>query len=210
MMTKRESSHSASNLSCDLEGEPGYATSRDRGSDRGSNPDNDPGGHLAAAIGAQLMARGWTITAAESCTGGLFAAALTEVPGSSGWFNGSFVTYANSTKQLLTGVPPATLEVHGAVSKETVVAMSTGAASAFGADVAIAISGIAGPDGGVPGKPVGTVWICLSVRGSSGSTMNSMAVRHQFSGDRQQVRDQAVSAALSATLRELTNTQPFA
>ncbi len=176
---------------------------------------------LAAAVGAQLLARGWTITAAESCTGGLFAAALTAIPGSSNWFHGSFVTYANHAKQSLTAVPEATLDAHGAVSEETVVAMATGAAEAFGANVAIAISGIAGPDGGVPGKPVGTVWICVSLQGAtpaddttaeSRSTSEcapnnvAKATRHAFSGDRQQVRDQAVSAALTATLRELTST----
>lgn len=153
-------------------------------------------------LGAILSTRGWTITAAESCTGGLLSAAFTSVSGSSAWFPGAWVTYSNASKSAQLGVPAAVLERHGAVSGETVEAMASGAASTMPADVAIAISGIAGPDGGVPGKPVGTVWIAVS---SPGRSLYSECFH--FAGDRQAVREQAVISALAATLTEIENTR---
>lgn len=155
---------------------------------------------LATEIGARLIECDATITAAESCTGGLFAGALTSVPGSSAWFKGSLVTYANDTKQALADVPASTLDEYGAVSEPTVIAMAIGAARALDADVAVAISGIAGPGGAVPGKPVGMVWVGVTVSGQS-----ARAVCHQFEGGRVEVREQAVTAALRATLFGLSS-----
>ncbi len=152
-------------------------------------------------IGEYLISRGWTITAAESCTGGLFCGALTAVAGSSAWFNQGLVTYSNNAKTRWVSVPEATLQSHGAVSRATVESMATGAMAATGADVAVTISGIAGPDGAVADKPVGTVWIAVaSADGGVGATL------HQFDGDRQSVRIQAVEAALRATLLRVENT----
>lgn len=150
---------------------------------------------LAERLGENLSQRGWTITAAESCTGGLLAGALTAIPGSSAWFHGSAITYANRIKTALVGVSPAVLETHGAVSQDTVEAMAHGAARVFEAEVAIAISGIAGPDGAVPGKPVGTVWIAVATPNNT-----IIAREYHFEGDRQAVRAQAVISALRATL----------
>ena len=152
---------------------------------------------LAERLGMALENRAWTVTAAESCTGGLFAGALTAIPGSSAWFLGSVVTYANRAKTSLAGVPPGVLEGHGAVSKNTVEAMARGAAARLEANMAVAISGIAGPDGGVPGKPVGTVWIAVAGPHTIQTRM------HRFDGDRHTVRMQAVIAALRATLKAL-------
>lgn len=149
---------------------------------------------LAMRLGEQLIAKQWTVTTAESCTGGLVSAALTAVPGSSAWFHGALVTYSNDVKAAWLGVPEAVLDSHGAVSRETVSAMAAGASKTMRAELAVAISGIAGPDGGVPGKPVGTVWIAVA----TGQSID--AVCHHFAGDRKAVRQQAVISALRATL----------
>ena len=153
---------------------------------------------LASQIGAELIPRGWTVTTAESCTGGLAAGALTAIAGSSAWFHGGLVTYANHVKTNLAGVPPDVLRKYGAVSRETVEAMARGAAVGLDADMAIAISGIAGPQGGVPGKPVGTVWIAIA--GPNDAVESHVC---HFDGDRQSVRMQAVVTALRATLMQL-------
>src|SRR5690606_13978039 len=117
---------------------------------------------LAAVVGRMLRERGQTVATAESCTGGLLAAALTDIPGSRDYFRYGWITYANDAKTALLGVPERVLIDHGAVSEPTVTAMAEGARARAGADYALAISGIAGPSGGMPAKPVGTVCIALA------------------------------------------------
>lgn len=151
--------------------------------------------HLAAELGSELVERSWTVATAESCTGGGVAAAITEVPGSSAWFGTGIVSYANSAKMKLLGVSPETLEVVGAVSREVVEQMAQGALSASGADVAVSVSGIAGPDGGTPSKPVGTVWLAWA--GPDGALVSECYV---YEGSRSQVREQAVVTALRGLL----------
>jgi nicotinamide-nucleotide amidase len=148
------------------------------------------------ALAATLRARGWLIATAESCTGGLIAAACTSVAGSSDWFERGFVTYSNAAKTELLGVPAATLAAHGAVSEEVARALAEGALVHSHAQLAIAVTGIAGPGGAVPGKPVGTVWVALARRGGA-----TQARRLQLGGDRAAVRTQTVEQAL-AWLRE--------
>lgn len=144
---------------------------------------------LARVLGQFLKGNNWTVSCAESCTGGLIAAAITEIPGSSDWFKQSWVTYSNTAKQQQLGVGSPALS-HGAVSQATVEAMAEGARSNSGAHCALATSGIAGPGGGTLEKPVGTVWIAWS------GTWGVSSQCFYFSGDRQQVRLQAVNAAL--------------
>jgi len=153
---------------------------------------------MACRVGRALDRAGLRLTAAESCTGGLVAAAITGVPGSSAWFGESVVTYANEAKRTLAGVPERTLIAHGAVSRETVRAMANGVLERSGADVAIAVSGVAGPGGGSADKPVGTVWIAVARL-----SHECEAHHHLFTGDRARVRQQAVLAALRATLAVL-------
>lgn len=150
---------------------------------------------LAAQLGARLGALGQVLATAESCTGGWVSQAVTEVAGSSAWFDRGFVTYTNAAKQELLDVPAAVLAAHGAVSAETVRAMAAGALRHSHADCAVAISGIAGPTGAVPGKPVGTVWMAWQRRGGECVTH-----RAQFDGDRRTVRGLAVAAALQGIL----------
>jgi nicotinamide-nucleotide amidase len=135
-------------------------------------------------------ARGLTLATAESCTGGLMASRLTSVPGSSDVFLGSVVSYANSVKQSELGVPAAVLEAHGAVSAETAAAMAHGVRDRLGADVGVSITGIAGPGGGTPEKPVGLVYLCAS--GPDGERALDFVVP----GDRETVRGRATVAAL--------------
>lgn len=147
--------------------------------------------HLVARLGEALRARGARLVTAESCTGGLLAAACTSVAGSSDWFERGFVTYSNAAKSELLGVPPALIERHGAVSAEVAAAMAEGALRTAHAELALAITGIAGPGGAVPGKPVGTVWFALAAAGRAIRTE-----RLRFDGDRAAVRGQAVRHAL--------------
>ena len=145
---------------------------------------------LAAALGVQLKQRGWQVTCAESCTGGGVAAAITDIPGSSAWFGAGFVTYSNAHKMRMLGVSEDSLARVGAVSEEVVREMAAGALRAAGADLAVAVSGIAGPDGGTAEKPVGTVWFAWA-------TARSIAAHcHLLAGDRKAVREQAVEVAL--------------
>ena len=146
---------------------------------------------LAAAFGHRLVARDWKVVTAESCTGGLIAAALTETAGSSAWFERGFVTYSNEAKRAELAVPAALLRAHGAVSEPVAGAMAAGALIASRAQVAIAVTGIAGPTGAVPGKPVGTVCFGWAARGSPPVTMT-----RRFSGDRRAVRLATVAWAL--------------
>ncbi|HEY1772498.1 MAG TPA: nicotinamide-nucleotide amidase [Gammaproteobacteria bacterium] len=146
---------------------------------------------LAADVGQRLKAAGLKLAAAESCTGGWIAKTLTDVAGSSVWFERGFITYSNEAKLAMLGVRQATLDAHGAVSETVVREMAEGAADWSLAQVAVAVSGIAGPDGGSPEKPVGTVWIAW--RWADGKVLS----RHfLFKGDRESVRRQAVLTAL--------------
>jgi nicotinamide-nucleotide amidase len=146
---------------------------------------------LSSLLGQALSARGWMLVTAESCTGGLLAGAVTAIPGSSAWFERGFVTYSNESKAELLGVAPATLARYGAVSEETAREMADGAIAHSHADVAIAITGIAGPDGGSAAKPVGSVWLAWRQRDGNGG-----AQAHCFPGGRETVRHLAVTAAL--------------
>ncbi|WP_108445225.1 CinA family protein [Halomonas denitrificans] len=153
---------------------------------------------LAERLGEGCRARGITVTAAESCTGGGVASAITEVAGSSAWFETGYVTYANGAKTRLLGVPEALLAEHGAVSREVVEAMVVGACRDSGAALGVAISGVAGPGGGSPDKPVGTVWLAW------GGAEGVESACHRFPGDRAAVRAQAVREALLGLVRRLT------
>ncbi|HZP94499.1 MAG TPA: nicotinamide-nucleotide amidohydrolase family protein [Burkholderiales bacterium] len=146
---------------------------------------------LAAEAGEALRRRGWMLAIAESCTGGWLGQAVTMVPGSSKWFDCGFVTYTNDAKHDLLGVRDETLAHFGAVSEQAVREMAQGALARSRARLAVAVSGVAGPDGGTPDKPVGTVWIAWALG------EDVMALRFGFSGDRDAVRRQAVIAALS-------------
>ncbi len=145
---------------------------------------------LALKLGRALHVRGWRLAAAESCTGGWIAKALTDVAGSSQWFEGGVVSYSNAAKTELLGVPTEVLTTHGAVSEEAVRAMADGARRRFAADVAVAVSGIAGPGGGTADKPVGTVHIAWA------SPNSLTAARRIFAGSREAVRRQTVAVAL--------------
>jgi nicotinamide-nucleotide amidase len=160
---------------------------------------------LAERVGRSLLAAGWRVVAAESCTAGWVAKALTDVPGSSRWLESGYVTYSNAAKARDLGVPEKVLIEHGAVSGETVRAMAVGALRISGADVAVATSGIAGPDGAVPGKPVGTVWFAVARR--TGDATLHRAEMKLFDGNRELVRRQSVEHALRLLL-ELAGDPP--
>ncbi|MEQ0273760.1 nicotinamide-nucleotide amidase [Klebsiella sp. CN_Kp100] len=147
---------------------------------------------LSEQVGQALKARGATVTSAESCTGGWVAKTLTDIAGSSAWFERGFVTYSNEAKSQMIGVSEATLLDHGAVSEPVVVEMAIGALRAARADYAISVSGIAGPDGGSAEKPVGTVWFGVASASGQGVTQ-----RECFAGDREAVRRQATAYALN-------------
>jgi nicotinamide-nucleotide amidase len=154
-------------------------------------PDDDTLHELALEVGTRLTSRGQTLATAESCTGGWIAKMITDIPGCSEWFEAGLAAYSYEAKQALLGVRPATLTEHGAVSKETVLEMVSGALIHTGAHLAVAVTGIAGPSGGTPGKPVGTVWIAWKRRGGY-----PKAELFQFAGDREAVRRQTVAASL--------------
>lgn len=150
---------------------------------------------LSALVGEKLKARGATLTCAESCTGGWLAKSITDIAGSSGWFDYGFVTYSNLAKQRLVNVNAETLERNGAVSEAVVNEMAAGALQAADADFAISVSGVAGPDGGTEEKPVGTVWF-----GFTDKQGEALARTMRFSGDRNAVRLQSVHFALQTLL----------
>ncbi|WDW96071.1 nicotinamide-nucleotide amidase [Salmonella enterica] len=157
---------------------------------------------LSEQVGLALKARGATVTTAESCTGGWLAKAITDIAGSSAWFERGFVTYSNEAKAQMIGVREETLAQHGAVSEPVVVEMAIGALKAARADFSVAISGIAGPDGGSEEKPVGTVWFAFASGSGEGITR-----RECFSGDRESVRRQATTYALQTLWQQfLQNT----
>ena len=161
-------------------------------------PDDERLRAQAASLGTRLREARQTLVTAESCTGGWIAKVLTDIPGSSEWFDCGLATYSYEAKQGLLGVSPLTLEHFGAVSRETVLEMVSGALVHSGAGVAVAVTGIAGPGGETPGKPVGTVWIAWKRRGGY-----PQAELFHFDGDREAVRRQTVSAALAGLERAL-------
>lgn len=149
---------------------------------------------LEVRVGKLLRERAMKLALAESCTGGLISSRLTDVPGSSEYFMGSVISYAYDAKVDLLGVSWDTLKAHGAVSRETVIEMARGAREALHTDIAVSVSGIAGPGGGTDEKPVGTTWIGLAATGGE------WARRFQFSGDRSQIKKHAADAALEFLL----------
>jgi PncC family amidohydrolase len=165
---------------------------------RGKQETLDNATEAAARIGKLLVARGWTLGTAESCTGGLVSHSITNVAGSSAFFLGGVVAYDNRIKHKVLQVPEALLVAHGAVSREVVLAMAQGVRRLLGADVGIATSGIAGPTGGTPAKPVGTVFIAVA------SPSWEQARHHLFQSDRQgnkRLSAEAVLALLEEQLR---------
>ena len=159
---------------------------------------------LAAELGGQLIAAKAQVTTAESCTGGGIAEAITRIPGSSAWFEAGYVTYSNRQKTKQLSVPEALFATVGAVSQEVVEAMVRGAQQHSGARFAVAVSGVAGPDGGSLDKPVGTVWLAWG----DGEQLYSQ--RCQFAGDRQAVRRQTVETALHGLIRLAGGEKPDA
>jgi nicotinamide-nucleotide amidase len=149
----------------------------------------------AREVAARLLDRKLKLAAAESCTGGWIAKVVTDIAGSSDWFERGFVTYSNAAKQEMLGVRAETLAAHGAVSEPVVREMVAGALAHSHADLALSVSGIAGPGGGAPEKPVGSVWFAWQRRGAE-----AVAVCHHFAGDREAVRRQAVLVALRGIL----------
>ena len=160
---------------------------------------------LVEALAGALRARDLRVISAESCTGGLIAAACTSVAGSSRWFERGFVTYSNEAKTELLGVPAALIAMHGAVSEAVARAMAEGALRHSRADLSVAVTGIAGPDGAVEGKPVGTVWVAVSQsdRHGDATAPATRATLLQLNGDRAAVRHQTVTRALEALLGSL-------
>ena len=158
---------------------------------------------LVVRVAELLAARGWMLATAESCTGGLIAAACTDLAGSSAWFERGFVTYSNEAKSELLGVDPASIAAHGAVSEEVARAMAGGAVAHSRAQVALAVTGVAGPAGGSPDKPVGTVWFGWHLPGQGQGQTHTE--RRRFDGDRAAVRAATVDHALR-TLVQLLDT----
>lgn len=156
---------------------------------------------MAASLVETLTAAGKVVCTAESCTGGWIAKALTDVPGSSAAFGYGIVSYSNGAKESMLGVHNLTLEEHGAVSEEVVREMAEGALHISGADIAVAVSGVAGPDGGTDAKPVGTVWFAWSTRTAQGVAADTE--RCHFEGDRDSVRMQTVTHALQGLSQRL-------
>ena len=153
-------------------------------------------------LARRLLARGWLLATAESCTGGMIAAACTDLSGSSQWFERGFVTYSDTAKTELLGVDGALLRQHGAVSEAVVRAMAQGGVARSRAQVSVAVTGVAGPTGGSPDKPVGTVWFGFMVAGQLTSE------RRHFDGDRAAVRSATVAHALEGLLLRLGGSAP--
>lgn len=154
---------------------------------------------LAVRVGESLLTRNLRIALAESCTGGYVAKLITDVPGSSRWFNSGVVAYSNEAKQKQLGVAAASLAQHGAVSEQVAVEMAVGALVLGEAQRAVAITGVAGPDGGTEAHPVGLVWFSRTQRLENGS-VGAFAMQRRFSGDRDDVRRQAAAHALGMLL----------
>ncbi|MDP9082628.1 MAG: nicotinamide-nucleotide amidohydrolase family protein [Pseudomonadota bacterium] len=163
-------------------------------------------GRLATRVGIRLLATQCSVATAESCTGGFIAKALTDIAGSSQWFLEGFVTYSNESKVRRLGIPRSILQREGAVSEPIARAMAIGAIKRARAQVAVAVTGIAGPAGAVPGKPVGTVWLAWAQR--RGSTIRVRALRKKFRGDRDTVRRKTVQVALQGLLTRVPMRAP--
>ncbi len=171
-----------------------------------------------AVLGDALRARGWRLATAESCTGGLLAGTCTAPAGASDWFTAGFVTYANDAKSGLLGVSPALIDAHGAVSAEVAHAMALGALEHAGVQLALSITGVAGPGGGSAAKPVGTVWLGWAwvhpretqeglPAGGDAPRVAVRTERLQLNGDRSQIRSQTVATALQRLI-EVASTPP--
>ena len=155
--------------------------------------------NLEEQLAAALVERNLTLSTAESCTAGGLSYLLTEIPGASAFFIGGIIAYQNDIKAQWLGVPQETLTHHGAVSSQTAIAMAEGCQSRFKTDVAVSITGIAGPSGGSPTKPVGLVYVSVASR------QQTRVAEHRFPGDRDQVRESAISAALKLVLDAITD-----
>ena len=151
---------------------------------------------LTRKVATTLIDKHWRFVSAESCTGGWLAKSCTDISGSSAWFDRGFVTYSNQSKQDLLNVSLSTIEQHGAVSEQTVREMAQGALLQSDANISVAITGIAGPDGGTPEKPVGTIWLAWAIK--NGATKSKHI---HLSGDREHIRYQAVIAALQGIIK---------
>ena len=175
---------------------------RENTSPEGNSPEVNPleGDSAEERIVRKLKEKGWHVTCAESCSGGMIASRLVNVAGVSDVFGESYVTYANSAKHKLLGVSPEALQTYGAVSPQVAEQMARGAAMQAGAQVSVAVTGIAGPDGGTSEKPVGLVYIGCFVDGKV------FVTRNLFQGNRTEVRSQTTEAALSQLLKQLSHT----
>lgn len=164
------------------------------------NDSNDDNGlqRLATRVGAHLLDSERRLVTAESCTGGWIGKVLTDIPGSSGWYLGGVISYSNTLKQAVLGVLPSTLHKHGAVSEAAAQEMAIGALEALGGHIAVAVTGIAGPDGAQPDKPVGTVWFGWAWH--LGDEIETRVAQEHFCGDREAVRRQTIARALSEIL----------
>lgn len=154
---------------------------------------------LVSQVGKALVDHNAMVVTAESCTGGMIAEALTDVAGSTAWFDRAYVTYSYESKREMLGVHESTIQKKGAVSQECVEEMALGALQQSHAKVSVACSGIAGPGGGTPDKPVGTVWLAWAIQGRE----EVVTQRFQFNGDRQAVREQTTEAALMGIMKLL-------
>lgn len=158
---------------------------------------------LAEVVGRLLQQRGWSLGLAESCTGGMVAMYITEIPGSSNYFQGSIVAYSYEAKKSILGVTASTLEQHGAVSAETAMAMAEGARRLLRVDVAVAVTGIAGPSGATPDKPLGLTYIALS------SSEGELWRKYLWKGNRRTNREQSARAALELLREHLETIAPI-
>jgi len=160
---------------------------------------DDSAQDLEEKVGELLSQRGWTLAVAESCTGGLLGHRITNVSGSSAYFEGGVISYSNEAKEAVLGVPREILIEHGAVSRETALAMARGARRVLGTDLAVSVTGIAGPTGGTPEKPVGLAYIALAAEGAE------LCDKHVWQGDRAANKEQSAEAALKLILQYLTS-----